>query len=498
MFSLPLPRVTQYNRAVQNQQNHHYRMKLIPTILCGGAGSRLWPVSRELHPKPFIRLADGQSLLQKAWLRGVTLPDVAETLTVTNRELVFKTEDEYREVAGTRYKDLPNSFILEPFGRNTAPAIAAAALQVAASHGDDAILLVLAADHLITDQPAFAQAVAKATRLAAEGKLVTFGIQPETPETGYGYIEADGNKVVRFVEKPTLETAREYLESGNYLWNSGMFCFSAGTMLREMQLHCPDILSATRACLEQSRRIQGKGHIQVELEPETFGRVPDDSIDYAVMEKSRNVAVVPCNIGWSDIGSWNAIGELTAPDAHGNRIAGEVMLHDVSNCYIQGNQRIVGAIGVDNLIVIDTPDAVLVADRSRAQDVKLLFARLKAEGHATHKLHTTVHRPWGTYTVLEEGPRFKIKRIVVKPAGRLSLQMHHHRSEHWVVVSGMARVVNGEQELFINTDESTYIPAGHKHRLENPGIVDLVMIEVQSGEYLGEDDIVRFEDIYGR
>lgn len=473
-------------------------MKLIPTILCGGAGSRLWPVSRELHPKPFIRLADGQSLLQKAWLRGVALPDVAETLTVTNRELVFKTEDEYREVAGTLYKDLANSFILEPFGRNTAPAIAAAALQVAASHGDDALMLVLAADHLISDQPAFAQAVAKAMSLAAQGKLVTFGIQPETPETGYGYIEADGNTVVRFVEKPSLEVAREYLESGNYLWNSGMFCFSAGTMLREMQLHCPEILAATRACLEQSRRVLGKGHTQIELDAETFGRVPDDSIDYAVMEKSRNVAVVPCNIGWSDIGSWNAVGELTAPDAHGNRIAGEVMLHDVSNCYIQSSQRIVGAIGVDNLIVIDTPDAVLIADRSRAQDVKLLFARLKAEGHETHRLHTTVHRPWGTYTVLEEGPRFKIKRIVVKPAGRLSLQMHHHRSEHWVVVSGMARVVNGEQELFINTDESTYIPAGHKHRLENPGVVDLVMIEVQSGEYLGEDDIVRFEDIYGR
>ena len=473
-------------------------MKLIPTILCGGAGSRLWPVSRELHPKPFIRLADGQSLLQKAWLRGVSLPDVAETLTVTNRELFFKTEDEYREVAGVRYKDLPNNFILEPFGRNTAPAIAAAALQVAASHGDDALLLVLAADHLITDQPAFTLAVAEAMRLAAQGKLVTFGIRPESPETGYGYIEADGNKVVRFVEKPSLEVARRYVESSNYLWNSGMFCFSAGTMLREMQLHCPEILDATRACLGQSRRVEGKSHTRIELEQASFARVPDDSIDYAVMEKSGNVAVVPCNIGWSDIGSWNAVGELTAPDADGNRIAGEVMLHDVSNCYIQSKQRIVGAVGIDNLVIIDTPDALLVADRSRAQDVKLLYARLKAEGHETHRLHTTVHRPWGTYTVLEEGPRFKIKRIVVKPAGRLSLQMHHHRSEHWVVVSGMARVVNGEQELFINTDESTYIPAGHKHRLENPGVVDLVMIEVQSGEYLGEDDIVRFEDIYGR
>ena len=473
-------------------------MKLIPTILCGGAGSRLWPVSRELHPKPFIRLADGQSLLQKAWLRGVALPDVAETLTVTNRELFFKTEDEYREVAGTQYKDLANSFILEPFGRNTAPAIAAAALQVAASHGEDTLLLVLAADHLITDQPAFAQAVAQAMRLAAQGKLVTFGIQPETPETGYGYIEADGNTVLRFVEKPSLEKAREYVESGNYLWNSGMFCFSAVTMLREMQLHCPNILAATRACLEQSRRAQGKSYTQIELDPETFGRVPDDSIDYAVMEKSKNVAVVPCSIGWSDIGSWSALGDLTAPDAQGNRIEGEVMLHDVSNCYIQSNQRIVGAIGINNLIIIDTPDAVLVADRNRVQDVKLLYARLKAQGHETHRLHTTVHRPWGTYTVLEEGPHFKIKRIVVKPAASLSLQMHHHRSEHWIVVSGMANVVNGDQEIFVNTNESTYIPAGHKHRLENPGVVDLVMIEVQSGEYLGEDDIVRFDDIYGR
>lgn len=472
-------------------------MKLIPTILCGGAGSRLWPVSRELHPKPFIRLADGQSLLQKAWLRGVAQPDVVETLTVTNRELFFKTEDEYREVAG-QHKELVNSYILEPFGRNTAPAIAAAALQVAASHGEDALLLVLAADHLIADQAAFAQAVAQAMQLAAQGKLVTFGIQPEAPETGYGYIEADGNTVLRFVEKPSLEKAQAYLASGRYLWNSGMFCFSAGTMLREMQQHCPNILSATRACLEQSRSAQSKKHTQIELDQTTFGLVPDDSIDYAVMEKSQNVAVVPCSIGWSDIGSWNALGDLTAPDAQGNRIEGEVILHDVNNCYIQSKQRIVGGVGINNLIIIDTPDAVLVADRSRAQDVKHLYTQLKAQGHEVHKLHTTVHRPWGTYTVLENGLRFKIKRIEVRPSASLSLQMHHHRSEHWIVVSGMAKVVNGDQELFINTNESTYIPAGHKHRLENPGVVDLVMIEVQSGEYLGEDDIVRFEDVYGR
>ena len=474
-------------------------MKLIPTILCGGAGSRLWPVSRELHPKPFIRLADGQSLLQKAWLRGAVLPDVAETLTVTNRELFFKTEDEYREVAAIpTNKDLANRFILEPFGRNTAPAIAAAALHIAATHGDDACLLVLAADHLIADQAAFAQAVATAIQLAAQGKLVTFGIQPDMPETGYGYIEADGNDVKRFVEKPNLEKAQEYLASGRYLWNSGMFCFQAGVMLHEMQQHCPAILDATRACIMQSRSAEGKGFSQIELDATAFKLVPDDSIDYAVMEKSSNVAVVPCSIGWSDIGSWAALGDLTAPDAQGNRIEGEVILHDASNCYIQSNQRIVGAVGVKDLVIIDTPDAVLIADRSRVQDVKHLYARLKADGHEAHRLHRTVHRPWGTYTVLEEGSHFKIKRIEVKPGASLSLQMHHHRSEHWIVVSGMARVVNGQQELFVNTNESTYIPAGHKHRLENPGLLDLVMIEVQSGEYLGEDDIVRFDDVYGR
>ncbi|ADL55297.1 mannose-1-phosphate guanylyltransferase/mannose-6-phosphate isomerase [Gallionella capsiferriformans] len=481
-------------------------MKLIPTILCGGAGSRLWPVSRELHPKPFIRLADGQSLLQKAWLRGAILPDVAEMLTVTNRELLFKTEDEYRAVSvisGNR----TNHFILEPFGRNTAPAIAAAALHVAESYGEDACMLVLAADHLIADQPAFAHAVKQATQLALQGKLVTFGIKPDAPETGYGYIEADidshltktgGYPVLRFVEKPTLEKAEEYLASGRYLWNSGMFCFQAGSMLREMEQHCPSILEATRACIAQSRIAEGKGFSQLDLDAATFELVPDDSIDYAVMEKSSNVAVVPCCIGWSDIGSWTALGDLAAPDAQGNRIEGEVILHDVSNCYIQSKQRIVGAVGVKDLVIIDTPDAVLIADRSRAQDVKYLYSRLKADGHEAHRLHSTVHRPWGTYTVLESGTHFKIKRIEVKPGASLSLQMHHHRSEHWIVVSGMARVVNGEHELFVNTNESTYIPAGHKHRLENPGLLTLVMIEVQSGEYLGEDDIVRFEDIYGR
>lgn len=470
-------------------------MSLIPIILCGGAGSRLWPVSREMHPKPFIRLSDGRSLLQKAFVRATGLPGVDQVLTVTNRDLFFKVEDEFREVNAD---NVATSFICEPFGRNTAAAIAAAASHVAQVSGLDTTMLVLAADHLISDHDAFARAVDEAVKLAEQGKIVTFGIRPETPETGYGYIEADGNKVLRFVEKPALAKAREYVESGRFLWNSGIFCFTAGAMLRELEAHCPEILRATQECIAASRIAEGRGWTQVQLEPKCFGAVPDDSIDYAVMEKSTNVAVVPCTIGWSDIGSWAAISELCKPDGNGNRVEGEALLHDVGNCYLMSNERIIGAVGVDNLIVIDTPDALLIVNRDRAQDVRHIYSELKARGHEAHKLHRTVHRPWGTYTVLEESARFKIKRIEVKPGASLSLQMHHHRSEHWIVVSGMAKVVNGDRELFVSTNESTYIPAGHKHRLENPGVVDLVMIEVQSGEYLGEDDIVRFEDVYGR
>lgn len=480
-------------------------MRLIPTILCGGAGSRLWPISRELHPKPFIRLVDGQSLLQKAFLRGASLPGVGEVLTVTNRELFFKTEDEFREVNA---KGIATSFILEPFGRNTAAAIAAAALHVSQLYGSDALMLVLAADHLIADQIAFQHVVLKAANLAATGKLVTFGIQPDSPETGYGYIEADNNTVLRFVEKPSLEKAQEYLASGRFLWNSGMFCFSAGVMLQQMKQHCPEILAATRTCVEQSRRAEGKGFSQLELDPGTFIAVPEDSIDYAVMESAAAaralshqpeiLAVVPCDIGWSDIGSWTALGDLVEPDACGNRLQGEAFLYNTRNCSIQSGDRLVGVVGVENLIIIDTPDAVLVANKSCAQDVKHIYAELKAKGHEAHKFHRTVHRPWGTYTLLEESNGFKIKRIEVKPGASLSLQMHHHRSEHWIVVSGMAKVINGDREFFVDTNESTYIPAGHKHRLENPGLLNLVMIEVQSGGYLGEDDIVRFEDNYGR
>lgn len=470
-------------------------MALIPVILSGGAGTRLWPVSRESHPKPFIRLADGASLLQKSFIRAAALEGVREVLTVTNRDLYFQTEDEYRKVNGGH---TPTSFILEPVGRGTAPAVAAAALHVAAVQGEDAVVLVLTADHLISNQQSFAAAVARAEQLAREGLLVTFGIQPDLPETGYGYIEAEGNRVLRFVEKPSLEKAQEYLASGRHFWNSGMFCFTAGTMIAEFKQHAPDILAAVEDCLAASRSLRGEDSSQVELDVDSFKQATNVSIDYAIMEKSERVAVVPCDIGWRDVGCWNAFSQLVSADVSGNRVEGEALLHEATNCYIQSPERVVGAVGVDNLLIIDTPDALLVADRSRAQDVKHIVAQLKAIGHDSYKLHRTVHRPWGTYTVLEQGPRFKIKRIEVKPGALLSLQMHYHRSEHWIVVSGMAKVTNGETEMLVNTNESTYIPAGHAHRLENPGKIPLVMIEVQSGEYLGEDDIVRFTDAYGR
>ncbi|MEY2340579.1 mannose-1-phosphate guanylyltransferase/mannose-6-phosphate isomerase [Acidithiobacillus sp. IBUN Pt1247-S3] len=469
--------------------------KLLPVILSGGAGTRLWPVSREQHPKPFMQLADGQSLLQKTFLRAAALPGVVQILTVTNRDLVFKTKDEYAEVNAAAQA---TAFILEPFGRNTAPALAAAALWAEEHLGPEATLLVLAADHLITKQAEFTAAVSQASALAAQGKMVTFGIQPTAPDTGFGYIEAEGNTVLRFVEKPTLDKATEYLQSERYLWNSGIFCLRVDTALRQLAEHAPVVLESVRDCYRASAEMQGENFAQVELPAESFEAVPDISIDYALMEKSAQVAVVPCDIGWSDIGSWNALSDLQAADSQGNRILGEALIHDARNCYVQSPERIVGLVGVHDLIVVDTPDAVLVADRKRAQDVKQIAAQLKASGHDAYKIHREVHRPWGTYTVLEEGERFKIKRIEVKPGATLSLQMHHHRSEHWIVVSGIARVINGDNAFLLNTNESTFIPAGHMHRLENPGVINLVMIEVQSGDYLGEDDIVRFDDVYGR
>ncbi|MCY1253770.1 Alginate biosynthesis protein AlgA [compost metagenome] len=452
-------------------------------------------MSREFHPKPFIRLSDSRSLLQKAFQRASALPRVAEILTVTNRELFFKTEDEYREVNDS---GIPTSYILEPCGRNTSAAIASAALDVAERYGEDALLLVLAADHLISDQEAFADAIAQAQRLAADGYLVTLGIRPEGPETGYGYIEADGFRVSRFVEKPSLQKAKEYYATGRHFWNAGIFCFRVGTLLQQLEEHANDILHSVRKCLAHSRQIQGEKLTRRVLDHKTFEQTPSISIDYALMEKSGSVAVVPCDIGWSDVGSWGTISDLASSDACGNRIDGEALLHDATNCYVRSEDRLISLVGTADLIVVDTADALLVADRARAQDVKSIVQELNLRGHATTRLHRKVHRPWGTYTVLEGGTRFKIKRIEVKAGAALSLQMHYHRSEHWIVVSGMAKVVNGEREILINTNESTYIPAGNRHRLENPGKLPLVMIEVQCGDYLEEDDIVRFEDSYGR
>lgn len=472
---------------------------LIPVILSGGAGTRLWPVSREGNPKPFMKMADGRSLLAKTFERAAGVASGGSIVTVTNRDYYFLSKDEF-EAAGVA-ADCQPVFMLEPTGRNTAPAVALAAHQVAHSHGRNALMLVLPADHLIRDQAAFKTAVAAAASLAQQDYLVTFGIRPTAPETGFGYIESGaalgaGLGVARFVEKPTLERAREYLQNGNFLWNSGMFCFRAGALLDELATHAPDVDQAVKACWA-AMSATADASMQ-EIPAAQFDAVPGISVDYAIMERSARVAVVPSDFDWNDIGSWSAVSALVEPDENNNRSTGDVVLVDSRNTFIQSDDRVVAVLGVDGLTIVDTSDALLVARTDKVQDVRKVVAELKNRGHEAFRLHRTVARPWGTYTVLEDGDRFKIKRIMVKPGASLSLQLHHHRSEHWIVVHGMAKVVNGEQELYLRTNESTYIPAGHRHRLENPGLLDLMMIEVQSGEYLGEDDIVRFEDIYGR
>lgn len=470
---------------------------LIAVILSGGAGTRLWPVSREAAPKPFMRIGRGPSLLQRAVARA-RRAGADELVIVTNTEYRFRTLDELAQLPDAQ-KPAQTTLLLEPLGRNTAPAIAAAALQTQRAHGDDAVLLVLAADHLIQDEARFAERVALARSIARDGSVALFGIRPTLPETGFGYIETQGPeghgdalRVSRFVEKPNAARAAEFLAAGNYFWNSGMFAFSVRTILEELRTHAPDVLSAAQAALPLNT------NPAMELEAKAFAQAPSISIDYAVMEKSQHIALVPSDFGWSDMGSWKAVADEFERDATGNSVSGEVILTECTRTHVQSEDRVVAAVGLTNVVIVDTPDALLVCNREATQQVKDVVTELQRRGHDAHKLHRTVVRPWGSYTTLHEGPRFKIKRIEVKPGGQLSSQMHHHRSEHWVVVSGTARMTIAEETFLTSPNESRYVPVGATHRLENPGKVPLVMIEVQCGDYVGEDDIVRFDDVYGR
>ena len=471
-------------------------MSIIPVILSGGAGTRLWPLSRELYPKQFLPLAGEHSLLQQTVLRLTGLPDLAPPLVVCNEEHRFLVAEQLR-AANVQGAEI----LLEPAGRNTAPAVALAALHVQARHGDDALLLVLPSDHVIADDAAFRRAVQAGVAAAQAGGLVTFGVQPTRPETGYGYIRTGAaldagaaRQVAAFVEKPDAERAAQYLASGEYLWNGGMFLLGAGSYLGELKRHAPAIADACEAAFDDVRADLDF----VRVRREAFLASPSDSIDYAVMERTDRAAVVALDAGWSDVGSWDALLDVQPRDAAGNVISGDVLVDKVSGSLIRSEGRLVAALGVKDLVIVETADAVLVADRAHAQDVKRLVERLKAQRRDEPLVHRQVFRPWGSYEGLVQSGRFQVKRIVVKPGASLSLQMHHHRSEHWVVVSGIAKVVRDDEIYFVNVNESTFIPPGRRHRVENPGMLELVMIEVQSGDYLGEDDIVRFEDSYGR
>jgi mannose-1-phosphate guanylyltransferase len=447
-----------------------------------------------------MKLADGRSLLRRTLDRAAAL-SADSAWIVTNRDYYFLSRDELAPTALAKAGAV--RYLLEPAARNTAPAIALATLAVAKEHGEDALLLVLPADHLIEDESGFADCVARARSLAEEGWLVTFGIQATAPETAYGYIESGpaishgGHEVCRFVEKPKIEKARQFLEAGNYCWNSGMFCFRARDMLTALEQVAPALAAGARASWSVSHT-HAAGADAIELDKTTFTALQSISIDYAVFEKARNVAVVPGGFGWSDVGAWPEIAEQFPADAQHNRVAGHALFVDSTRCFVHAQDRLVAILGMQDTVVVDTPDALLVMPKDRAQDVKQVVEALRASGDDKHIFHATVARPWGTYTVLQEGPQFKLKRIEVKPLRSLSLQMHHYRNEHWIVVSGTARVTNGEKDFLLATNESTYIKAGTQHRLENPGTLPLVLIEVQSGQYVGEDDIVRYDDKYGR
>jgi mannose-1-phosphate guanylyltransferase/mannose-6-phosphate isomerase len=482
---------------------------LTPVILSGGAGTRLWPLSRELYPKQLLPLTGERTMLQQTALRLEGLA-AAAPVVVCNEAHRFLVAEQLRQI-----KIEPRALLLEPFGRNTAPAIALAAqaaLKAAAGEGDgaDPILLVLPADHVIRDVPAFQKAVRAALGPAEQGQLVTFGIVPNSPETGYGYIQrgATGSgsgggaagagggafKIARFVEKPSLDRAREFLKSGDYYWNSGMFMFRASRYLQELARYAPEIAKVCEATFRAA-----KSDLDfTRIDPKLFEACPSDSIDYAVMEKTSDAVVVPLDAGWSDVGSWSALHEASEADSHGNVSHGDVICEDSQGCYLYSESRLVSVVGLKDHVVVETKDAVLVAPKERVQDVKKLVFRLKEQGRYEHSLHREVFRPWGSYDSIENGPRFQVKRLKVKPGATLSLQMHHHRAEHWIVVSGTARITRGNEVFLLEENQSTYIPIGVQHRIENPGKIPLHIIEVQSGSYLGEDDIVRLEDKYGR
>lgn len=468
-------------------------MNIFPVIMAGGNGSRLWPLSRVLYPKQFLRLEGDYTMLQETVRRLDGLHSSAP-LVICNEEHRFLVAEQLRAI-----DQLAGNIILEPVGRNTAPAIALAAM-TALNRGEDALLLVLAADHVIRSPVAFVAAVEAARTHAEAGKLVTFGIVPTVPETGYGYIRRgapqsqSGYAVSRFVEKPDLETARHYMESGEYYWNSGMFLFRASSYLQELQRFRPDIYTVCEQALVNSSSDMDF----IRVDKASFLACPDDSIDYAVMEKTQEAVVVPLDAGWCDVGSWSSLWEISPKADDGNVQQGDVLYHASRNNYVYAESSLVSLVGVEDLVVVQTKDATLVARRDQVQEVKKIVDQLKQQGRTEHHVHREVYRPWGKYDAIDKGQRFQVKHISVKPGERLSLQMHHHRAEHWIVVSGTAQVTCGERVQLVTENQSVYIPLGEKHALENPGKVQLELIEVQSGSYLGEDDIVRFDDRYGR